>query len=364
MAKFKVRHLRKKGELYFFQPSQAMRKKGFYPEALGGDMSRAMLRAETLNADWDIMRKKPEPAFPHEEKSRHGTFGWLIERHMKSSKWKSRPEKTKREFTYYTGLLVKTRHALAANMERKNIRDLYDAMVLKKGYSKDKANRVIKWLRFLLSEAKEEGLRSDNPAYDLKLERNEPRAVVWQIDEVAAVAAKAAEMGRPSIGLAVMLGFDLGQRQGDILKLSWNQYDGKEFKIRQGKTGAFVGVALLKEMKLILESEPRKGIQLVISEETGRPYKADDFRHHFREIANAAGFKDKQFLDLRRSSVVRLSLAGATPQLIASITGHSIATVTAILKIYNPPTIEQARAAISLLEAYMGKTKKVSKNAK
>lgn len=356
MAKFKIRHLRRKGDLYFYEPSKSMRKLGYFPEALGADYGHALQRAERLNAEWDIDKKKPIE-LPSEEKSKRGTIAWLIEKHKKSQHYKDREKSTKREFDYYTDLLVKTRQKLAASIERKHCRELYENMISKKGYTKDKANRVMKWLRFILSQAIEEGLRKDNPAFNLRLEHNEPRSEVWNQYEVAAFVLKATESGRSSIGLAVMLAFDLGQRQGDILKLSWGQYDGKFYNIRQGKTGARVAIPLLSDMKASLDATSRKSIQIIISEETERPYKADDFRHHFRDIANACGFQKKQFLDLRRSSVVRLSLAGCSPQLISSITGHSIHTVTQILKVYNPPTREQAAAAITLLEAYMGKQK-------
>lgn len=82
------------------------------------------------------------------------------------------------------------------------------------------------------------------------------------------------------------------------------------------------------------------------------PYKGDNFSHLFREIADAAGFKTKQFIDLRRSSVVRLSLAGCTPQLISAITGHSIESVVRILHAYNPTTKEQSDLAIAVLQAW------------
>lgn len=356
MAKFKVRYLRRKGDNYFYEPSKSMRLRGYWPEALGIDYAHALERAERLNAEWDIEKKKPV-ALENTERAKRGTIAWLIEKRKKTQSHKYLEKKTQREFEYYTGLLVKTREKLASGFERKHIRELYENMVSKKGYSKDKANRVIKWLRVLLSDAIEEGLRKDNPAFNLQLEHNPPRSEVWNQYEVAQFVLKATEMDRSSIGLAVMLAFDLGQRQGDIIKLSWNQYDGKFYNIRQGKTGARVAIPLLADMKASLDATPRKSIQIIISEETNRPYKADDFRHHFRDIANACGFKQKQFLDLRRSSVVRLSLAGCSPQLISSITGHSIHTVTQILKVYNPPTKEQAAAAITLLEAYMGKQK-------
>ncbi len=89
----------------------------------------------------------------------------------------------------------------------------------------------------------------------------------------------------------------------------------------------------------------------------GPPYKGDNFSHLFRDIADTAGFKTKQFIDLRRSSVVRLSLAGCTPQLISAITGHSIESVVRILRVYNPTTKEQSDLAITMLQAWRERQK-------
>jgi hypothetical protein len=48
-----VRHLQRKGGLYFYNPSHLMRKAGYEALALGSDMREAIRRAAELNADWD-----------------------------------------------------------------------------------------------------------------------------------------------------------------------------------------------------------------------------------------------------------------------------------------------------------------------
>ncbi len=50
----------------------------------------------------------------------------------------------------------------------------------------------------------------------------------------------------------------------------------------------------------------------MVSEITGRPYLADNFRAVFAKIRRAAGLSGVQFLDLRRTAVVRLAEAGCT----------------------------------------------------
>jgi integrase len=373
MAKFEVRHLRIRKGRCFFQPSKSMRLAGFLPQALGSDEVEAARIVKALNDEWDRLQQeraqarqtgRSDPAGKTPPAPR-GTIEWLIQEHKKADAWKRRPPKTKKEFDYYTGLMVETRKQHAAAIQRPHVRQLVQNM-RNQGFSQDKANRVVKWLRFLLSEAMEHGLRKDNPAFALRLSKPPPRQVVWSEEEVWTFVAKAIELGRASIALAVLIAYDMGQRRGDVIAMTWGQWDGERLLVQQSKTQSLVSVRALPELRDAIEvtkdadgvyrmtNDPqlRDERAMVISEETGRPYKGDNFSHLFREIADAAGFKSKQFIDLRRSSVVRLSLAGCTPQLISAITGHSIETVARILRVYNPTTKEQSDLAITMLQAW------------
>ena len=100
----------------------------------------------------------------------------------------------------------------------------------------------------------------------------------------------------------------------------------------------------------------------VISEETGLPYNADNFRHVFAEIRAAAGIDEigRQhgieggllFMDLRRTAVVHLARAGCSVPEIAAITGHSVSRTVSILDVYLPRDSEMAAAAIAKLDSW------------
>jgi integrase len=100
----------------------------------------------------------------------------------------------------------------------------------------------------------------------------------------------------------------------------------------------------------------------VINEETGQPYKANNFRHVFAEIRGAAGI-DKTarrhgiaggllFMGLRRTAVVHLARAGCSVPEIAAITGHSESRTVSILEVYLRRDSEMAAAAIAKLDAW------------
>jgi integrase len=112
----------------------------------------------------------------------------------------------------------------------------------------------------------------------------------------------------------------------------------------------------------MLDENPESATVYVISEETGQPYKPDNFRHVFAEIRAAAGIDEiaRQhgiegpllFMDLRRTAVVHLARAGCSVPEIAAITGHSVSRTVSILEVYLPRDSEMAAAAIAKLDAW------------
>jgi hypothetical protein len=112
----------------------------------------------------------------------------------------------------------------------------------------------------------------------------------------------------------------------------------------------------------MLDETPKEATVYVISEETGGPYKADNFRHLFAEIRAKAGIDEIArehgidggllYMDLRRTAIVHLGRAGSSVPEIAAVTGHSISRTAAILEIYLPRDSSMAAAAIAKLDAW------------
>ena len=125
--------------------------------------------------------------------------------------------------------------------------------------------------------------------------------------------------------------------------MRWPWYHGGAFRIRQGKTGKLIDVPVTDELRRALDTTARQAPQIVLSEVTGVPYKADNFRAVFADVREEAGLKGLQFLDLRRTAVVRLAEAGCTVPEISAITGHSIDRTEKILEVYLPRNSTMAR---------------------
>ena len=127
-------------------------------------------------------------------------------------------------------------------------------------------HHAIMALSAALSFAVDEGWMEQHPAHNLKISLGEGRAVVWTDNQVRAMIATAEREGHPSVALAVMLGWCLGQRPADILALTWAAYDGHTISLRQAKTRtALPPISVLPELKALLDRTPRRGVQIVIA---------------------------------------------------------------------------------------------------
>jgi integrase len=127
-----------------------------------------------------------------------------------------------------------------------------------------------------------------------------------------------------------MLALWSGQRQGDLLRLPWSAYDGTHIRLRQSKGGRRVVLKVGKPLKTMLDATAKHSpIMLTTSE--GKPWTPDGFRASWVKACKRAGITGVTFHDLRGTAVTRLALVGATEAEIATITGHSLRSVRAII---------------------------------
>jgi len=361
VASVRIRHLVEKrrksgGSLWYWQPSAALRKHGFQPKRLADTKAAAIAEAEALNQKVDAWRRGEERVQVAPQ-----SLPWLIRMYVTDPHFAELAPKTRRGYQQCLRKIedwsARAGHPPIQSIKRRHVRLFQSSMM----DTPAMANATIRVLRLLLQHAVDEEFLEANPAAKPKLKGQPPRREFWRDEQIERFVQAAAEDGRPSLGLAVLLGANLGQREGDILRLSWSQGDGQSFSIKQGKTRATVRVPTTEQLREALQATPPQSPTIVISEATGRPYKADHFRHEFRRIANLAGIpKALQFLDLRRTAVVRLAEAGCTVPEIGAVTGHSIDDTEKIIETYMPRTTPMAKAAIRKLELHRKGTKSES----
>jgi integrase len=149
---------------------------------------------------------------------------------------------------------------------------------------------------------------------------------IWTAEDEAAFLDRAPA----HLHLPLMLALWTGQRQGDLLRLSWSAYDGTHIRLRQGKTGARVVVKVGAPLKAALDAAVKRST-IILTNSDNKPWTSDGFRASWGKACKAAGVVGVTFNDLRGTAVTRLALVGATEAEIATITGHSLRGVRAIL---------------------------------
>ena len=166
--------------------------------------------------------------------------------------------------------------------------------------------------------------------------------------------------------LALLLALWTGQRQGDLLRLAWTNYDGQFIRLRQrkgkGGKGKRVTIPVGQPLKVALDAEKanRRGA-LVLLTTDNTPWTEDGFRSSWRKACEKAGIEDLTFHDFRGSAVTRLALAGASVPEIAAITGHSLKDVQEILDAhYLSRDVRLAESAIAKLESKQKRTNQSS----
>ncbi len=179
----------------------------------------------------------------------------------------------------------------------------------------------------VLSWGMDRGLVAANPcARGGRLYRGSRADKIWTaVDETAFLKLAPAHLHLP-----LLLALWTGQRQGDLLRLPWSAYDGTYIRLRQSKTGVRVVIRVGAPLKAKLDASVKRG-PLILTNSEGRPWTSDGFRASWGKACKAAGIVGVTFHDLRGTAVTRLALAECTEAEIATITGHSLRSVRAII---------------------------------
>src|SRR4051812_1133004 len=252
MAKFRVRYLVAKPQpngpvLYYWQPNTVLRAAGYRTHRLAREtnlLADAITEAERFNADIDAWRAgtKPEPIIAY-------SLPWIIRLYSADETFTRLADSTRKGyregFKELEAWSRRAGHPKITGLKRPAIKQYQRALTEQ---SRHKSNKVMRVLSIVLQFAVDEGYLDSNPATGLKLRGTPSRSVVWSAEAVDRFCATAINAGRASMALAVKLAVNLGQREGDVLRLTWAQHDANAFTIRQRKTGKFIEVPITAEL--------------------------------------------------------------------------------------------------------------------
>jgi integrase len=139
----------------------------------------------------------------------------------------------------------------------------------------------------VLSVAKDRGILSLNICErGGRLSRGGRAEKIWTAEDIERFEAKAPAYMRR----AMMLGLWTGQRQGDLLRLTWSAYDGDTIRLRQGKTGARVAVPLAAPLRATLDRDARSGKTILLNSR-GKSWTKAGFQTSWRKTCEKAGVR-------------------------------------------------------------------------
>lgn len=260
-----------------------------------------------------------------------GKLQGLIDSYQTSQKFLGRSPRTRRDYVQQIKIIEKEfgdfpLKALAARETRGDFMDWRDRLALKSVRQADYAWTV---LALILAWAKDRGKITVNPCEKGGRLYDGTRVdFIWSDDNERAFV----EHAPAHLHLPLLLALWTGQRQGDLLRLTWSAYDGTHIRLRQSKTGVRVQIPVGSPLKAALdEGLKNKRSPTILLNSDGRPWTPDGFRASWLKARNKAGISEVTFNDLRGTAVTRLALVGCSEAEIATITGHKLGDVRAIL---------------------------------
>lgn len=291
-----------------------------------------------------------------------GTVSWLIRQYCESQQWHRLAESTRE----IGALNLKACEAKWGTTPLRHVENPKSRAVFLRwhdGLAESQpraADNKLAALQRVFSWGHDRGHLALNPIASFERAYRSNRAeLIWLPEHVVAFDKAAGD----ELRLALLLALHTGQRQGDLLALPWSAYDGTAITLRQGKSrrqrqpGRRVWIPATAALREALDAAPRRATT-VLTKPDGMAWTKSAFHHAWTAAFGRAGIADDlNFHDLRGTAVTMLSEAGCTPQEIATITGHTLASVNKILEVYLARTRALATSAIVKLEAHRRNTK-------
>jgi len=217
-----------------------------------------------------------------------------------------------------------------------------------------------------------------NPFDKLKLSLPKAQLVVWPSDAISSAVTLADELGRPSLGDAIVTMYWLGVRRQDWLAWPANIFNTPFLAWDTEKTDAPVTIpwsvipelqARIEAAKLRHRQAPIRATTFFVDDVGQRPWSPNRFFAAFSRLRGElaklhASFPTKYAVKhypadpmriptawltmrtLRHTCITALHDAGCVREQIRAITGHTIASINEVLDRYTKLTADQAGAAL------------------
>lgn len=279
------------------------------------------------------------------------TFAGLVRKFEESSDFAKTADSTRREYRRKFRVIdvawgTCPAAALTEREFRRDVLEWRDKLALR---APREADNLVSAIARVLAFGVDRGTLTSNVlAHFSRAYRSNRSDKIWHPAQITAFNKIAA----PELRAAMLLALHTGQRQGDLLRLRWTDYDGKSLSLRQSKTGTFLTIPCTADVRVMLDGLSRPA-NTILTNHAGLPWSSYHFRHHWAAAAKSAGIEGLHFHDLRGTAITALAEAGATVPEIASITGHKLEHVGRILESYLARTSKLSGSAIAKLDRHL-----------
>lgn len=374
MAKFSIPYLKMRNGRPRWEPGPRLRKAGWtgrnlrHEDGTWMDVGEAMLAARAINdevAAWRAggkrRRRKPEP-----QRHAHSCQA-LFDHWYASSDFTKNGRKTQRDYKSKAKPFLELfgEHHVRA-VTKPQLIAFWERCRKERGHHMANGMRAVYSAAFTYAELIGWRDAETNPALKMKRPRAPARLVIWLPEELTTLVETADRMGLFSAGDATIIGLHSGQRLSDCLMMPPRIFDETHVRLTQLKTTAMIDAPMTPVLlNRIHAMRQRRRVQsmssiatAIVRDDTGTPHTDRTFNTTFRTVRTEAAklvpsLATKNFQDLRDTAVTRLALADCTMPQIAAITGHSLPSITQIMKHYLALQPEMADAAIDKLNRWM-----------
>lgn len=271
------------------------------------------------------------------------SLGSLILEYRQTPEWDALAPASKKSYETAFHYMQPLHRVAIKSIKRRHVKILRD----RHRHTWGIANLVVGVFSRLMNYAVDMEYRESNPASNIpKMKGGHYNR--WSDEAVDYAVANMPER----FARAVLLALYTAQRQGDVLAMTWADYDGEAISVTQQKTGAKLWIPCHAALKAHLDrwKEDRTSTHICTSS-TGGPWRKGNFNVAFsRERNKHVELSGLQFHGLRKTAAAKLAEAGCSLHEIAAITGHQ---TLAMLTLYTAEAEQRtrARAAIVKLEA-------------
>lgn len=276
------------------------------------------------------------------KKTTNSTLGAVWERYRESPEWRGFSAATKANRNYaFNQLADKLRNQDVRSFRRKHIIAIRDAL----SHTPGRANMVVASLRAVLSWCVDREIIETNPAHKIRALPPVRPNRRWEPEEIEIFLDAAPDRMR----LAMMVGLYTGQRKGDCLRMLWSDFDGRQIKVVQQKTGRKMKIPCHPALRRELRRADRLG-DTILTTGKGEPWAIPSFNTVWRRALEDAGLAGLTFHGLRVTAATILAEMGSTVHQIASVTGHR----TLEMVQHYTKEVEQIRAAKEAMDLWAG----------